>query len=92
MLQTGTEHWKSNYQAEICTGIMNKTLTATNNQGSKFSTMRSQSTGKAFNKNLIDEQQAKANSYKFRPYINEAPTGTTDYRFNYGQKIGSSPL
>ena len=91
MLQTGTEHWRSNYQAEIGTGIMNKTLTGTNNQDSKFSTMRSQSTGKTLNKNLIDEQQSKAQSYKFRPYINEAPTGTTDYKFNYGQTIGASP-
>jgi hypothetical protein len=31
-------------------------------------------------------------SYKNRPYINDTPTGLTDYRFNYGEKIGSHPL
>ena len=31
-------------------------------------------------------------SYKNRPYINDIPVGVTDYRFNYGEKIGSHPL
>lgn len=31
-------------------------------------------------------------SYKKRPYINDAQTGITDYKFNYGEKIGSTPL
>jgi hypothetical protein len=62
-------------------------------QGSKFSTMRSQSAGKSLNnKNMVDEQLSKAMSYKKRPYINDAHTGTTDYKYNYGEKIGSHPL
>ena len=46
--------------------------------------MRSNSTGNVIKKNLIDEQASKANSYKNRAYINDAKTGTTDYKFNYG--------
>lgn len=61
---------------------MNKTM----NQSAKDSKLplRSQSTGKTLNKNLIDEELSKALSYKNRPYINNTPTGLTDYRFNYG--------
>lgn len=58
---------------------------------SKFG-VRSQSTGKALAKNMVDEELSKAMSYKNRPYINDTPTGLTDYRFNYGEKIGSNPF
>ena len=83
-LKTGTEHWKTNYQADIVATAMNQTLSGSN-RDPKFSTMRSQSTGKTSNnKNLIDEHLSKANSYKNRAYINDCQTGTTDYKFNYG--------
>lgn len=32
------------------------------------------------------------NSYKNRAYVNNAKTGITDYKFNYGERIGTSPL
>lgn len=38
------------------------------------------------------EENARANSYKTKPYINNAKTGITDYKFNYGEKIGNSPM
>lgn len=31
-------------------------------------------------------------SYRNRPYINDCKTGQTDYRFNFGDKIGSKPI
>lgn len=83
LLKTGTEHWKTNYQGSISNAAeMSKTM----NQSAKDSKLplRSQSTGKTLNKNLIDEELSKALSYKNRPYINNTPTGLTDYRFNYG--------
>ena len=35
---------------------------------------------------------ARAGSYKNKAYINNAKTGITDYKFNYGEKIGDSPF
>lgn len=52
---------------------------------------RSQSMG-GKTKAQIAEQLARENSYKTKPYINNAKTEITDYKFNYGQKIGDSPL
>ena len=46
--------------------------------------MRSNSTGNVLKSNLIDEEMSKATSYKNRAYINDAKTGTTDYKFNFG--------
>jgi hypothetical protein len=91
MLKTGTEHWKSNYQGSVCDPAkesrgFNKTVSHING---KVGQTRAQSTGKA--NDQIDEEVAKAQSYKNRPYINDAKTGITDYRFNYGEKIGSHP-
>ena len=81
-LQTGVEHWKSNYQADLSnTAALSKTF---NSSSANNMAMRAQSTGKPVNKNLIDEHLSKANSYKNRAYINDAKTGVTDYRFNYG--------
>jgi hypothetical protein len=45
LLKTGTEHWKTNYQSSVCEP-------ASNNK--TFSQIKSQSTGKNQNKNLID--------------------------------------
>jgi len=39
-----------------------------------------------------NRNENKAASYKNRPYINDSGTGVTDYKFNYGEKVGSSPL
>ena len=81
-LQTGVEHWKTNYQADLGkTATLSKTFNASNMNNMA---MRTQSTGKPVNKNLVDETLSKANSYKNRAYINDAKTGVTDYRFNYG--------
>ena len=38
------------------------------------------------------EEESRAKSYKNRPYINNVKTGVTDYKFNFGEKIGTSPL
>ena len=54
--------------------------------------MRSNSMGNVANKNLIDEKTSKEQSYKNRAYINDTKTGTTDYKFNFGEKIGANPL
>ena len=56
-----------------------------------LASMRSQSMG-GKTKAQIAEQIARENSYKTKPYINNAKTEITDYKFNYGQKIGDSPL
>lgn len=40
----------------------------------------------------VAEQLARENSYKTKPYMNNAKTGITDYKFNYGEKIGNSPF
>lgn len=40
----------------------------------------------------IAEEMGRAKSYKNRPYVNNAKTGVTDYKFNYGEKIGATPL
>ena len=53
--------------------------------------LRSQSMG-GKTKAQIAEQIARENSYKTKPYINNAKTEITDYKFNYGQKIGDSPF
>lgn len=37
------------------------------------------------------EEAARSKSYKHRPYINNAKVGCTDYKFNYGEKLGTSP-
>jgi len=44
---------------------------------------RSHSLGGKTNAQLAEEQ-ARLNSYKNRPYMNNAKTGITDYKFNYG--------
>lgn len=54
LLKSGTEHWKTNYQAEIAAPVQKQTLDASKNN-SKFSTIRSNSTGKLMNSNLVDE-------------------------------------
>lgn len=43
------------------------------------------------NQAQMNEQAAKSLSYKNRPYINGGKTGLTDYKYNYGEKIGSHP-
>ena len=40
----------------------------------------------------IAEEEGRAKSYKNKAYINNAKTGVTDYKFNYGEKIGTSPM
>lgn len=40
----------------------------------------------------IAEEEGRAKSYKNRPYMNNAKIGVSDYKFNYGEKIGSSPI
>ena len=89
MLKTGTEHWKTSYQGSIGQSAQ---FNRTYSQGQKtLSHARNQSTGKPNNKQLPDEQLSKAQSYKNRPYINDCKTGSTDYRFNFGEKIGAQP-
>ena len=83
MLKTGTQHWRTNYQAQIAAQVSHQTLEASK-ANTKFSTMRSNSTGNVLKSNLIDEEMSKAKSYKNRAYINDAKTGTTDYKFNFG--------
>lgn len=127
LLKTGTEHWKSNYQASIGqAALLNRTQNLagtgsgnlvnqsklrpstgnagngndgannagnTNNGNTGFggAALRSQSAGKSFGK-LGTEEESKAQSYKNRAYINNCKTGITDYKFNYGDKIGHTPL
>lgn len=40
----------------------------------------------------IAEEEGRAKSYKNKAYINNAKFGQTDYRFNYGESIGSTPM
>jgi hypothetical protein len=40
---------------------------------------------------LPNEELAKAMSYKNRPYISNVKTGVTDYKYNFGEKIGNHP-
>lgn len=62
-----------------------------NSSQANLANVRSQSMG-GKTKAQIAEQIARENSYKTKPYINNAKTEITDYKFNYGQKIGSSPF
>ena len=40
----------------------------------------------------LAEQEARSKSYKNRAYINNAKIGCTDYKFNYGESVGNSPM
>lgn len=40
----------------------------------------------------LTEEASRAKSYKNNAYINNAKMGVTDYKFNYGEKVGSSPM
>ena len=40
----------------------------------------------------LAEEAGRAKSYKNRPYINNAKIEPTDYKFNYGETVGSSPM
>ena len=51
---------------------------------SKFSTRRSNSAGRFLRSEFVDEQLNKNKSYKNKAYINDAKTGTTEYKFNFG--------
>ena len=54
-------------------------------------TIRSNSVG---GKSILQlaEEESKSKSYKKRPYINDAKTGVSDYKFNYGENMNSTPL
>jgi hypothetical protein len=72
-------------------GNQNNNLAASgNNQdggdgqsGNKLLGVRSSSLGGKTRAQLFEEQ-ARKNSYKYKPYINNAKTGITEYKFNYG--------
>ena len=78
-LQSGVEHWKTNYQQEMA-ALLSKTQ-----GGEKWTpSQRTQSLKKA-------EEESKKESYKNRAYINNCKTGLTEYKFTTGEKIGSKP-
>ena len=69
----------------------NSGQSALNGNPSSFSQSgRSNSVG-GKSKLQIAQEESRSKSYKNRPYINNAKTGCTDYKFNYGEKVGSSP-
>ena len=53
---------------------------------------RTFSVDKGKTQHQLAEEESRAKSYKNRAYIKNAKMGQTDYRFNYGESIGSSPL
>jgi len=71
---------------------MNKTMNNFGNSQQGNLNQRSQSANRNENKGMSNEELSKAASYKNRPYINDSGTGVTDYKFNYGEKVRSSPL
>ena len=75
-----TNDWNKSKTGESCG---NKTENSTLKRGNSVG-------GKSAHQ--IAEEESRAKSYKNRPYINNAKTGTTDYKFNYGEKIGSTPM
>ena len=85
MLKTGTQHWKTNYQGCICQPVLGSKI---NNESQ---VRRCESSGKNQKPGVVDQQISKALSYKNRPYINNISLGVSDYKFNYGEKIGSDP-
>jgi hypothetical protein len=85
-LKTGTEHWRSNYQADCgnVQGNMNATAGSGwagqsrgqsngGNQNPSGSNWRTQS----MDKNKLKEAEARANSYKNRPFMNHTKLGGT---------------
>jgi hypothetical protein len=80
-------------------GNLNQNLAASGNNGmggdgqagNKLFGVRSSSLGGKTRAQLLEEEGRK-NSYKYKPYINNAKTGITEYKFNYGEKIGDSPM
>lgn len=56
-----------------------------------MSTVRSSSVG-GKSALQVAEEESKSKSYKNRAYLNNAKMGVSDYKFNYGENIGSTPL
>lgn len=62
-----------------------------NSNANNPATMRSNSLG-GKTQHQIAEELGRANSYKNRPYVNNLKMEVTDYKFNFGEKIGATPL
>jgi len=106
-LKSGVEHWKSNYkhQVDVRVVVTQDINNSTNNPNAahlsatsdhnvlgeqgKSATLRSNS---ANNKplNLYRPAQPEWSKNDFA-HFNKAPVGVTDYKFNYGEKIGHAP-
>ncbi len=71
LLQTGVEHWKTNYQNEM-TNSSPKTQNDSWNPSLRTQSLKKQ------------EEEAKKESYKNKPYINNCKTGVTEYKFAMG--------
>jgi len=106
-LKSGVEHWKSNYkhQVDVRDIVIQDINNSANNPNAgplsgtsdqivvgehgKSATLRSNS---AINKpsNLYRPAQPEWSKNDFA-HFNKAPIGVTDYKFNYGEKIGHAP-